>query len=99
MQEQFSDCSSHPVQTVNERLIGHEAGELVKQVLFCELMYFLEPHVALFAADKQVYRQNFLVGECWNRIIAVSLAIILQVLFVLLTNVHADLDKYQMHVL
>lgn len=56
-------------------------------------MYFLESRVTLLAADKQVNCQNFLVGEYRNRIIAVSLAIILQVLIVLLTNVHVDLDQ------
>ena len=51
--------------------------------------------MTLFAADKQVNRQNFPAGECRNRIVAVSLAIILQALVVLLTNVHVDLDKFQ----
>lgn len=66
----------------------------VKQVLFCEFMYFLESREVLFAADKQVNRQNFLIDEYRNRIIAVSLVIIILVFIVLLTNVHVDFDKY-----
>jgi len=62
-------------------------------------MYFLESRVTLFATDKQVNCQNFLVGKYRNRIIAVSLAIMLQVLIVLLTNVHVDLDELQSFVL
>ncbi len=66
----------------------------VKQVLFCEFMYFLESREVLFAADKQVNRQNFLIDEYRNRIIAVSLVIIILVFIVLLTNVHVDFDKF-----
>ena len=94
MLEQLSNSARHPVQTINKCLVGDQFGEPVKQVLFRELMYFLKSRVTLFAADKQVNRQNFLVGEYRNRIIAISLAIILQVLFVLLTNVHVDLDEF-----
>lgn len=67
------DSPNHSVQTIDDRLIGHKSREPVKQVLFRELMCFLESRVTLFAADKQVDRQNFLVGEYRNRIIAVSI--------------------------
>lgn len=99
MLDQFFNGTYHSVQTVNKRLAGYQSGEPVKQVLFRELMYFLESRVTLFAADKQVNRKYFLVGEYRNRIIAVSLAIIIQVLIVLLTNVHVDLDKLQSFIL
>ena len=65
----------------------------VKQVLFCEVVDILDLRVLLFLTDKEVNRENFLVGEQRFRIIAVSLAIVFETLFVHIADIRIDSDE------
>ena len=70
-----------------------QSVEPVKQVLFCEFMYPIESRVALLAADKQATVKISRSVNTGTELL-LSLAIRIQVLIVLLTNVHVDLGKF-----
>lgn len=54
MLEWFLYGANHPIQAIDERLVGRKAREPIKQVLFGERVHSLDPRVSLFATDKQV---------------------------------------------
>ena len=47
-------------------------------------------HVLLLMTDKEINREDFLVGEQRFRIIAVSLAMVFEALFVHIADIHID---------
>jgi len=51
----------HLVQTIYKRLIGNQTWEPIKQVLFRELMYFLESWWIFYVTDFQGLLQIFLL--------------------------------------
>ena len=59
-------------------------------VLFSEVVNILDEGVLLLMTDKEINRKNFLVGEQWIRIIAVSLAMVFETLFVHIADIHID---------
>ena len=83
MLEQYSDGTDHPIQAIDERLVGDQTRKPIQQVLFGEGVDFLDPRVTLFASDKEENRQAFLIGELRFRIIDVTLAVAIQSLLVL----------------
>ena len=54
MLEQFLHGTNHPIQAINESLVGYKAWEPIKQVLFGERVDFLDPRIPLLTTDKQV---------------------------------------------
>ena len=91
--EQDPNSPRHAVQPVNKGLVRYYIGEPIPQVITGKCMDSLELRVALLAANEKVYGQNFLVREPWFGIIAVSLAVEKQGLFILLADVRVDLDE------
>ena len=87
---QFRNSTGHPVETVIECLIGHQLWEPLPQVLFSEVVNILDEGVLLLMTDKEINRKNFLVGEQRFRIIAVSLAMVFETLFVHIADIHID---------
>lgn len=69
---------------------GHQVREPVAQVLFSEVVNILDEGVLLLMTDKEINREDFLVGEQRFRIIAVSLAMVFEALFVHIADIHID---------
>ena len=51
---------------------------------------FLDESVLLLITDKEINCNNFLVGEQWFLIIAISLAMVFETLFVHIADIHID---------
>ena len=50
----------------------------------------LDESVLLLITDKEINCNNFLVGEQWFLIIAISLAMVFETLFVHIADIHID---------
>ncbi len=64
------------------------------QIFLGEIIDILDTSILLFKSDKKINCKNFLVRELWFRIIAVSLAVIFERLFVPIANKRINFYKF-----
>ena len=74
-------------------MVGHQVWELVKQVFLYEVVDALDVRVLQLVLDKEINRENFLVGEQRFRIIAIFLTMAFETLFVHIADIQIDSEK------